>query len=224
MKKLIKAMVAASLLVLSGNATAIMMHDQLYGNSGYSLDDIDVAIQAFKDNISGKKDRKRLKKAYRLDRKIGKLIDKVDSARLSGKERKLRNKTRKLTKKEAKLLAILDGYLPNLDELLQDGSLLINSDILPAGDIPPLLPLLDISQLDLGNTPGTGNPEGNTPGSTLTLTTLEAPPGETESVPEPSMFALLGLGFAGLMYAGRRGRHSPLVHSIARIPESVRCR
>ena len=222
MKKLIKAMVAASLLVLSGNATAIMMHDQLYGNSGYSLDDIDVAIQAFKDNISGKKDRKRLKKAYRLDRKIGKLIDKVDSARLSGKERKLRNKTRKLTKKEAKLLAILDGYLPNLDELLQDGSLLINSDILPAGDIPPLLPLLDISQLDLGNTPGTGNPEGNTPGSTLT--TFETLSEETESVPEPSMFALLGLGFAGLMFAGRRGRHSPLVHSIARIPESVRCR
>ena len=215
-------MVAASLLVLSGNAAAIMMHDQLYGNSGYSLHDIDVAIQAFKDNISVKKDRKRLKKAYRLDRKVGKLIDKVDSARLSGKERKLRNKTRKLTKKEAKLLAILDGYLPNLDELLQDGSLLINSDILPAGDIPPLLPLLDISQLDLGNTPGTGNPEDNTPGSTLT--TFETLSEETESVPEPSMFALLGLGFAGLMFAGRRGRHSPLVHSIARIPESVRCR
>jgi hypothetical protein len=221
MKKLIKAMLAASLLVLSGNAAAIMMNDQLYGSSGYSLHDIDVAIQAFKDNISGKKDRKRLKKAYRLDRKVGRLIDKVDSARLSGKERKLRNKNRKLTKKEAKLLAILDGYLPNLDELLQDGSLLINSDIPPASDIPPL-PLLDISVLDLGNTPGTGNPEDNTPGSTPT--TFETLSEETESVPEPSMFALLGLGFAGLMFAGRRGRYSPLVHCIARIPESVRCR
>jgi hypothetical protein len=146
MNRLIKAIVAASLLVLSGNAAAILMNDQIYGSSGYSLHDIDVAIQAFKDDISGKKDRKRLKKAYKLDRKVERLVYKVDSAIVSGNDRKLRKKNKKLIKKEAKLLAILAAYLPNLDELLQNGNLLMISDILPAGDLP--LPPLDISQLD----------------------------------------------------------------------------
>ncbi len=127
MNRLIKAIVAASLLVLSGNAAAILMNDQIYGSSGYSLNDIDVAIQAFKDDISGKKDRKRLKKAYKLDRKVERLVYKVDSAMASGNDRKLRKKNKKLIKKEAKLLAILGDYLPNLDELLQNGSMLMIS-------------------------------------------------------------------------------------------------
>lgn len=214
MNRLIKAIVAASLLVLSGNAAAILMNDQIYGSSGYSLHDIDVAIQAFKDDISGKKDRKRLKKAYKLDRKVERLVYKVDSAIVSGNDRKLRKKNKKLIKKEAKLLAILAAYLPNLDELLQNGNMLMISDILPAGDIP--LPPLDISQLDLSSTPGMGNPDDNTPGSTVTSSGI--PSRETESVPEASMFALLGLGFACLMFAGRRGRPWPMSPEGAQLP------
>lgn len=202
MNRLIKAIVAASLLVLSGNAAAILMNDQIYGSSGYSLNDIDVAIQAFKDDISGKKDRKHLKKAYKLDRKVERLVYKVDGAMVSGNDRKLRKKSKKLIKKEAKLLAILVDHLPNLDELLQNGSMLIISDILPAGNIP--LPPPDISQLDLSSAPGMGNPDNNTLGSTVT--TFGTPSRETESVPEPSVFALLGLGFAGLMFPWRRWR------------------
>lgn len=200
MNRLIKAIVAASLLVLSGNAAAIMMNNQIYGSSGYSLNDIDVAIQAFKDDISGKRDRKRLKKAYRLDRRVERLVHKVDSAMVSNNDKKLYRKNKKLTKKEVKLLGILAGYLPNLDALAQNGNMLMISDILPAGDI--LLPPLDISQLDLSSAPGTGNPDNNTPGSTVAA--FGTTPRETESVPEPSVFALLGLGFAGLMFPGCR--------------------
>ena len=84
MNRLINAIVAATLLLLSGNAMAVMMNDQLYGSSAYSLDDIDVAIQALQDDVSSRKDKKRLKKARRLDRKIERLVYKVDSAIVSG--------------------------------------------------------------------------------------------------------------------------------------------
>ena len=84
MNRPITAIAAASLLLLSGNAMAVMMNDQLYGNSAYSLHDIDVAIQALQDDVSSKRDRKRLKKARKLDRKIERLVYKVDGAMFSG--------------------------------------------------------------------------------------------------------------------------------------------
>jgi hypothetical protein len=73
MHRPINSMIAVILLLRSGNAMAIMMDNQIYGHSGYSLNDFDMAIQALQDEISGKKDTKRLKKARRLDRKIERL-------------------------------------------------------------------------------------------------------------------------------------------------------
>lgn len=202
MNRPIKAIVAASLLVLSGNASAIMMNDHLYGSSGYTLNDIDIGIQAFQDDASGKRDRKRLKKARKLDRKLERLVYKVDSAMVSGNDKKLRKKNKKLNRKEAKLLALLADYLPNLDELLQNGSMLTISNPLLAVDIPPLEPDFFLTQPDLVTVPVTRNPDDNTLHSTVTA--LGTSSSEIESVPEPSMFALLGLGFAGLMFSGRR--------------------
>jgi hypothetical protein len=127
----INTIVAATLLLLSGNATAVMMDSQLYGSSGYSLNDFDVAIQALQDEVSSRKDKKRLKKARRFDSRIEKLIYKVDSAMVAGKEKKVNRKNKQLNRKEAKLLAILSDYLPDLNELLQ------NDDVFTT-DIPPL--------------------------------------------------------------------------------------
>jgi hypothetical protein len=126
---------------------------------------------------------------------------------VSGNDRKLRKKNKKLNRKEAKLLAILADYLPNLDELQQDGSMLTTSNILLADDIPP--PDIYLSQLDLETAPVMGNYDDNTlPG---TVTASGTPSSEIAAVPEPSMFALLGLGFAGLMFPGRRWRPSVVV-------------
>ena len=202
MNKPINAIVAAILLLLSGNAMAIMMNNQIYGNSGYSLDDIDVAIWALQDDVSSKRDKKRLKKARRLDRKVERLIYKVDSAMASGNEKKLRRKNKKLNRKEAKLLAILADYLPNLDELLQNGDMFTTNNILLAGETTP--PDIFLTQLDLVTAPVPRNPGDNTLRSTVTA--LGTSSIETASVPEPSMFALLSLGFASLMFPGCRWR------------------
>ena len=204
MNRLINAIVAATLLLLSGNAMAVMVNDQLYGSSAYSLDDIEVAIQALQDDVSSRKDKKRLKKARRLDRKIERLVYKVDSAIVSGKEKKLRKKSKKLKRKEVKLLALLDGYLPNLDELLQNGNVFTTNNLLLAGEIPPLQPDTFLTQPDLVSVPSTGNSGENTPPGTVTgLGTSSI---ATGAIPEPPLFALLSLGFAGLMFRNRRSR------------------
>jgi len=202
MNRSINAIVAATLLLLSGNAMAIMIDDQLYGNSGYSLNDIDVAIQALQDDVSSKKDKKRLKKARKLDRKIERLVGKMDSAMVSGKEKKLRKKSKKLNRKEGKLLALLADYLPNLGELLQNGDVFTTNNLLLADEALPLQPDIVLAQVDLVTEPVTGNSGDNTPGNTVTgpgASSIEA-----DAIPEPSMFVLLGLGFAGLMLHGRR--------------------
>lgn len=200
MNRPINAIVAAGLLLLSGNAMAIMINDQLYGNSAYSLNDIDVAIQALQDDVSSKKDKKRLKKARKLERKIGRLVYKVDSAMVSGNEKKLRKKGRKLNRKEMKLLVLLADYLPNLDELLQNGGVFTTNNLLLAAEIPP--PEIFLTQLDLVTVSETGSSGENTPPGTATG------PGTSsvaiDSIPEPSLFALLSLGFAGLIVHGRR--------------------
>ena len=104
MCRIINAIVAATLLLLSGNAMAVMMGGQLYGSSGYSLNNFDVAIQTLADEVSSRKEKRRMKKARRFDAKLEKLIYKVDSVMESGNERKLNRKSKKLNRKEAKLL------------------------------------------------------------------------------------------------------------------------
>ena len=121
---------------------------------------------------------------------------------VSGNDRKLRKKNKKLNKKEAKLLAILADYLPDLDELLQNDSMLTISNTLLAVDIP--------QQLDLVTAAVVESSGDNTPGSTETAVGTSS--SEIDSVPEPSMFALLGLGFAGLMFSGRRRRLLSMQH------------
>ena len=197
-----KAIVAASLLVLSGNAAAIIMNDQIYGSSGYSLNDIDAGIQAFQDDVSGKRDRKRLKKARKLDRKVERLVYKLESIMASGNNKKLLKKNKKLNRKEAKLLAILADYLPNLDELLQNDSIPTTSPPRLAADIPP--PDIFLTQLDLVTAPVISNPDDNALHSTVTASGTSS--SEVAAVPEPSMLALLCLGFAGLMRTRRKLR------------------
>jgi hypothetical protein len=195
MYRQINTIIAAILLLLSGNAMAVMMDSQLYGSSGYSLNDFDVAIQALQDEVFSRKDKRRLKKARRFDTRIEKLIYKVDSAMAAGKENKLRRKNKQLNRKEAKLLAILSDYLPDLNELLQ------NDDVFTT-DIPPQQSIL-LAQPGLLPAPLSGSSGGT---QRETVTTLVTPSAETASVPEPSILALLGLGFAGLMLPQYRRR------------------
>ena len=203
MHKPIYTIVTAILLLLSGNANAVMMDSHIYGHSGYSLNDFDMAIQALQNEISGKKGKKRLKKARRLDRKVERLVYKLDDAMISGNEKKQHRKNKKLNRKETRLLAILADYLPDLNALLQNDETFTTGNILLAGEIllPP--PGTFLTQLELV-TEAVGNTGENTQGSTVT--TLGTPSIESASVPEPSMLALLSLGFTGLVFSGYRRR------------------
>jgi len=196
MCRIINTIVAATLLLLSGNAMAVMMDGQLYGSSGYSLNDFDVAIQTLADEVSSRKEKRHMKKARRFDARVEKLIYKVDSAMESGKEKKLLRKNKKLNRKEAKLLAILGDYLPDLNELLQNDDVFM-TDTTPQQSVflaqPGLLPAA------LSGSSGGGTQRD-------TITPLDTPSAETASVPEPSILALLGLGFAGLIFSGNRWR------------------
>jgi hypothetical protein len=116
-------------------------------------------------------------------------------------QRKLRKKNKKLNRKETKLLAILADYLQDLDALLQNDDTFTTNNILLAGEILPTPPGIFPTQPELVTEP-VGNTGENTQGSTVT--TLGTPSIENASVPESSMFGLLSLGFAGLMFSGFR--------------------
>jgi hypothetical protein len=132
----------------------------------------------------------------------------MDKAMVSGNEKKLRKKTRKLNRKETKLLAILADYLPDLDELLQDGNLPTTNGFLPEGEIWPPQPGIFLTHLDIETAPAVESSYDNEGENAThgTVTTLETPANGISSVPEPTMFALLSLGFAGLMFSGRSMR------------------
>ena len=100
------------------------------------------------------------------------------------------------------MLVLLAGYLPNLDELLQNGNVFTTNNLLLAADTPPPQPEIFLTQLDPVAEPGTGSSGENTPPGTVTGQGTSSV--ATDSIPEPSLLALLGLGFAGLMLRGRR--------------------
>ena len=77
MNKWIRAFCAAGLLALSGNAAAIMIDDRVYGISGYSLTDIDHAIQAYEDQTFAGTNGNHRKPQHNFDQKI-KLLYKLD--------------------------------------------------------------------------------------------------------------------------------------------------
>ena len=104
----------------------------------------------------------------------------------------------------ASLLAILADYLPALDELLQDGNIPTTNDILSGGEIWPPQPGIFLTQLDLETEPVVGSSGCNEPGTTIT--TFEATASGISSVTESTMFALLSLGLAGLMFPVRSRR------------------
>ena len=199
MNKLIKTIFGVGLLALTGNAAAIMIDEQVYGMSSYTLPEIDQAIEVFREEVSTKREKKLLKKSQKFDNKVEKLGNKLAQAAANGNSKKLK----KLIKKEKKLLAILADYLPVASMTLPDSgspiagsSLLLNDLELPEPDT--LLPILEDALAFVAGS-STGN---NLPGpGTATGSGVEA-----TAVPEPAMPALLCLGFLTMLIPRLRRR------------------
>lgn len=208
MNKAITTVISACLLAMSGNAAAITINDHVYGISGYTLDDIDQAIEAFREDVSTKRERKRLKKARKLDRKVEKLGNKLELAATTGDGGKLNKKRKKLGKKERKLLAILAGYLPETgDTLLDTGGSITGSNLILDGITPPDPDTFLPEPGDILATVTGGSAGNNPPGTDAT----DGPAPEVASVPEPSMLALLCLGLPVLLLQGHRRKRQPVL-------------
>ena len=189
MNRLINTIFGVGLLALSGNAAAIMIDEQVYGVSNYTLPEIDQAIEAFREDVSSKREKKLLKKALKLDRKVAKLGNKLDLAAATGEGKRLDKKSKKLTKKERKLLAILADYLPEYGGPVTGSNLLLDDIVLSEQDT--ILPIPE----DVFD-PVTGRSGGNNPPGAGTGTGYSA---EAAAVPEPAIPALLCLGLVAML-------------------------
>src|SRR5210317_793536 len=157
MNRLINTIFGVGLLALSGNAAAIMIDEQVYGVSNYTLPEIDQAIEAFREDVSSKREKKLLKKALKLDRKVAKLGNKLDLAAATGEGKRLDKKSKKLTKKERKLLAILADYLPEYGGPVTGSNLLLDDIVLSEQDT--ILPIPeDVFDPVTGSSAGNNTP------------------------------------------------------------------
>ena len=193
MDKIITALMGFGLLALSCNAAAIPIQ---YKGHQIDHEDIPMLLTDFREHAVKKKDKKRVKKAFK---KHGKLVTAMDTGK---KPKKVNKRTRKLEKKLARLalnLSLLDQFeLPPGD----------------VGDIPT-----NGNSGNGGSGTGVNGDGGSGNGGSGTGANGDGGSGNggsgtgangdggssnggggngSVSVPEPSIIALLGLGLVGI--------------------------
>ena len=184
MKNIITSFVFFSLLGFYSNSIATMI--MISNATDYSVIPMDVISKFINENLNStvKQERKAGKKVAKTQTKIDKLNNKFNPsalplADLDLNDKKLKKYTKKSTKLENRMVALLYGVQ---------------------------------FQFDDGPTPSGPTPGGSTTGGSIASAPAPIAPiandlfdgdSQSESVPEPSTIALLGLGLAGLGVARR---------------------
>ena len=145
----------------------------------------DLAIQAYENQASVETDSRILKQLHEYDQRIEELVHTLHTA--TGLDSDMRgSKTGNLVRKEKRLLALLSELLIDIDSILQQDT---GGDATPEPQVTALLPEID----EIPDPANGGNTGG--PGSASVIVLNDVP----AQVPEPSMPALLFLGFMTLL-------------------------